>query len=74
MKKHPITRTTQIILDRTWTTQRMCKKHGVTPMTINAWRARGMPAVVIKGTARPSIRFIPAEANAWVADYLKEKA
>lgn len=63
----------QKAINRTWSTQQLCRRHGVTPMTIHAWRARGLPAIEVKGDRRPAIRFVPKEANLWIKSYLKGK-
>jgi phage terminase Nu1 subunit (DNA packaging protein) len=48
------------------TTQHLARKYNVTSMTIDHWRKRGMPAVVIDGTRRDTIRFVPDEVSSWV--------
>jgi hypothetical protein len=50
-----------------WTVQTLCQKYRVTPMTIRLWRVKeGLPAVVIEGEKRPTLRFVPSEAKAWM--------
>ncbi len=44
----------------------LTRMFGVTPMTIHNWRKdRGLPAVVIPGYARPTIRFQLPAVIAW---------
>jgi len=51
-----------------WTTRDLAVLFNRTPMTIYLWRRdRGLPAVVIKGAARPAVRFIPADVRAWAS-------
>jgi hypothetical protein len=68
-----LTKSIQILIDRTLTTQDLCRKHNVTAMTINAWRRRGLPCIVIKGDRRPSIRFVKTESADWIKNYLSSK-
>lgn len=53
------------ILANTWTAQDVSQEYGVTAMTVHLWRARGLPVVVIPGTARPTVRFVKDEVRAW---------
>lgn len=51
-----------------WTVKELCRRAGVTPMTVHLWRARTnepLPAVVIEGDMRPAIRFVPALTKQW---------
>lgn len=53
-------------LDRLWTSIDVEKFFNVSPMTVHLWRKKdGLPAVVIKGDKRPSIRFVPKDVQAW---------
>lgn len=64
----------QTIINRTWTTQRLCRHYDVTPMTVHVWRSKGLPCILIKGDKRPSVRFLPCEVIPWVKDFKKGKA
>jgi len=61
----------QSVLNKLWTTQHICKKFEVSAMTVGAWRARGLPHIVVKGSERPSIRFIKKEAASWIKLHTK---
>jgi hypothetical protein len=63
MKK---TKRIQKQLEGLLTTQDLCRKYNVTAMTINHWRRRGMPAVVIDGSERDTVRFVPEETCRWI--------
>ena len=53
-------------LSELWTVNDICARYGVTKMTVFLWRRdRGLPAVVIEGEKRPSIRFVPDDVKAW---------
>lgn len=52
-----------------WNTQDLMRRFRVTAMTIHLWRdQRGLPAVIIPGDKRPTIRFIPEEVQKWAKD------
>ena len=52
-----------------WTVQDFCDHFKVTPMTVHLWRRhRNLPAVVIPGKARPSVRFVPEDVLKWAED------
>lgn len=51
-----------------WTMQDICQALRVTPMTVTAWRKqRDLPTVVLPGSLRNAVRFIPEEIAAWAA-------
>lgn len=53
------------LLRQTWTAQDIRDRYHVTAMTVHLWRGRGLPAVVIPGTARPTVRFVKSDVIAW---------
>lgn len=55
----------QASVDRLWAAQDVAQAAGVTVMTVHLWRARGLPAVVLPGLARPAVRFVPADVADW---------
>lgn len=55
-----------------WTVKELCRRAGVTAMTVHLWRARPngpLPAVVIAGDVRPAIRFVPALTKQWAKQH-----
>lgn len=55
-------------INKCWTVKEVCRRAGVTPMTVHLWRSRvnePLPAIVINGDARPAIRFMPSETTLW---------
>jgi hypothetical protein len=53
-------------VDGLWTVGDLRHRFRVTGMTVHLWRTnRGLPAVVIGGGLRPTIRFVPAEVRTW---------
>ena len=49
-----------------WTTRDLVQKFRVTAMTIHQWRqARELPALVLEGTGRPAVRYVPDEVRSW---------
>lgn len=56
-----------------WTVSDLQKRFRKSGMTIHLWRVnRGLPAVVIEGSGRAAIRFIPEEVRAW-AEKMEQK-
>jgi hypothetical protein len=60
-------------INKTWTVQDICTRYNTTVMSVHAWRARGLPCITIKGTARPAIRFLPSEAGQWIKANIKSR-
>lgn len=56
----------QRAINRTWTTTRLAARYRTSVMTIHQWRKQGMPAVVINGDSRPSVRFVFSEVSRWI--------
>lgn len=53
-------------ISKLWTIKDVQDHFGVSGMTIHHWRNRkGLPTVIIPGTGRATIRFIPAEVIDW---------
>jgi hypothetical protein len=53
-------------LDDLWSTQDLMVRFRVTAMTIHLWREnRALPALVIPGAKRPTVRFVPTEVENW---------
>ena len=49
-----------------WTMQDLERKFKRSPMTVYSWARRGdLPVVVIPGTARPTLRFVPEDVKKW---------
>jgi len=63
----------QSTINKTWTVQDVCARFKTTVMTVHAWRDRGCPCIVINGTARPTIRFLPTEAGPWIKAAIKSR-
>ena len=62
----------QHILDATWTTQDIIVRFKVTAMTVHVWRTnKGLPCIVVKGSARDTVRFIPDEVRRWAREHGK---
>lgn len=58
--------TLQATLDALSTTQDLCRMFERTPMTIHLWRKhKDLPAIVIPGESRPTIRFVIGDVLAW---------
>ena len=56
----------QKALERCWTINDMVERFGVSGMTIHNWRNyRDLPALVIPGSDRPALRFMPSEVIKW---------
>lgn len=48
------------------TTADLCRMFQKTPMTIHLWRKnKGLPAVVIPGGKRPTVRFVAKDVIRW---------
>ncbi len=55
------------LLDGLLTVQDLTAEHKVTEMTINHWRQRGLPSIVVKGGKRTAnVRFVPSEVKSWL--------
>ena len=52
---------------RLQTARQLAKVHHVSEMAIHLWREKGLPCVVIPGTVRPAVRFVPEDVRAWLA-------
>lgn len=52
-------------LNALWTAQDVAEHFNVTPMAIYLWRERGLPCVILPGTSRPAVRFVPADVREW---------
>ena len=53
-------------LNELWNTQDLMSRFRVTAMTIHLWREnRGLPALVIPGDKRDTVRFIPLDVQNW---------
>jgi hypothetical protein len=61
-------------INATWTTQKLCREMNAGPMTIQVWRSKGLPCIIIMGDKRPSIRFNPKEAKQWIKTHRKKKS
>lgn len=49
-----------------WTTQDLCRLFDCTPQTITNWRnRRNLPAIIIPGGMKPTVRFVPEAILAW---------
>lgn len=52
-----------------WTIEDVCERLSRTPVTIATWRReRNLPTVIIPGSLRPTIRFVPEEVTAWAKE------
>lgn len=62
------TQTIQNLVNELWTVPELTRRFRVTAQTIHLWRAnRGLPAIVIPGDRRPSVRFVPGEVEGWAS-------
>lgn len=63
------TRRLQQQLTDLWTVEEVARKFGVTTMTIHNWRNdKGLPSIVIPGTDRPAVRFVPDDVRKWARE------
>jgi hypothetical protein len=54
------------MLEELWTVQELARRAHRTAYTIHLWRAnKGLPAVVIPGDQRATIRFVPNDVRKW---------
>lgn len=58
----------QIYLNTLMTSNQTARAFKVSEMTIRAWRlSKGLPALVITGEQRPTVRFDPVMLKNWAA-------
>lgn len=56
-------------LNKLWTTTDLCRRFKKEPMTIYLWRRdRKLPAIIIPGSSRPTVRFVPDDVRKWAAN------
>lgn len=60
-----------------WTVQEICARFNVTAMTVGQWckRDKPLPHISIRGYGytRPTLRFVPTEADKWIKNYRTSK-
>lgn len=61
----------QTMINETITTQELCRKFRITPVTAYTYRKRGMPCIYIKGDKRDALRYVLEDVAAWIKHHKK---